>query len=520
MKKILFNFSFFYFIYYNILFLTMANLNEILKMDKKTNELGIYKLTPVEAFLINKNLPYGTKFILESEYNRKYLYNSSNKKKSLLNQKINRTSNEIISNKEIKQNQNDDNIEIKKIKDNYIKLIYKGKTHLNSNFIIRCKCLIFLYQFSRKFELEPIFIYNNPSIRDIENNVIKRKYDSFYQFKLSIRKFWLYCFQKEKNKINQIKKLCKFSEEEFNNIDKLNEETIIKIYNSLSIDESISLFQVKTNESNLKIESNSYFNIQKQGKIPLISPIIKDNSFTTNESLLNEEKNLLCEKIKSLNSIQLQGIIPLLSDFFTDINNITDKYVEFDIELLNKEQTEKVEEYVNKCIEYNNKFIYDNNNKKIDNYNCNINENKNKEKIIENKKKNILEDTSSLSVNSINIVDIKKNIENINIDENDDIINKIKNNKEKYKKNSNNNYNYNNNDNNIIFTENSILNQNKSLEQSKIETTSLFNPLVVSDKNFTNSQNLSLNYLVNKSSPNLSQKSNQLNYDSESFDYH
>ena len=520
MKKILFNFSFFYFIYYNILFLTMANLNEILKMDKKTNELGIYKLTPVEAFLINKNLPYGTKFILESEYNRKYLYNSSNKKKSLLNQKINRTSNEIISNKEIKQNQNDDNIEIKKIKDNYIKLIYKGKTHLNSNFIIRCKCLIFLYQFSRKFELEPIFIYNNPSIRDIENNVIKRKYDSFYQFKLSIRKFWLYCFQKEKNKINQIKKLCKFSEEEFNNIDKLNEETIIKIYNSLSIDESISLFQVKTNSSNLKIESNSCFNIQKQGKIPLLSPIIKDNSFTTNESLLNEEKNLLCEKIKSLNSIQLQGIIPLLSDFFTDINNITDKYVEFDIELLNKEQTEKVEEYVNKCIEYNNKFIYDNNNKKIDNYNCNINENKNKEKIIENKKKNILEDTSSLSVNSINIVDIKKNIENINIDENDDIINKIKNNKEKYKKNSNNNYNYNNNDNNIIFTENSILNQNKSLEQSKIETTSLFNPLVVSDKNFTNSQNLSLNYLVNKSSPNLSQKSNQLNYDSESFDYH
>ena len=535
MKKILFNFSFFYFIYYNILFLTMANLNEILKMDKKTNELGIYKLTPVEAFLINKNLPYGTKFILESEYNRKYLYNSSNKKKSLLNQKINRTSNEIISNKEIKQNQNDDNIEIKKIKDNYIKLIYKGKTHLNSNFIIRCKCLIFLYQFSRKFELEPIFIYNNPSIRDIENNVIKRKYDSFYQFKLSIRKFWLYCFQKEKNKINQIKKLCKFSEEEFNNIDKLNEETIIKIYNSLSIDESISLFQVKTNSSNLKIESNSCFNIQKQGKIPLISPIIKDNSFTTNESLLNEEKNLLCEKIKSLNSIQLQGIIPLLSDFFTDINNITDKYVEFDIELLNKEQTEKVEKYVDKCIEYNNNYnidkINNNNIKIIDNYNNNINDNNNNvDNKLKNKRKILLETPSSKNLNSINNEDIKKNIEITNDDENDDnnlnlkynegnnIPNNIKSNKENYKKN--NTYNYNNNDNNIIFTENSILNQNKSLEQSKIETTSLFNPLVVSDKNFTNSQNLSLNYLVNKSSPNLSQKSNQLNYDSESFDYH
>ena len=39
----------------------MANLNEILKMDKKTNEIGIYKLTPVEPFLINKNLPYGIK---------------------------------------------------------------------------------------------------------------------------------------------------------------------------------------------------------------------------------------------------------------------------------------------------------------------------------------------------------------------------------------------------------------------------------------------------------------------------
>ena len=53
----------------------MANLNEILKMDKKTNDIGIYKLTPVEAFLINKNLPYGIKLITDTEYNRKYNWN-------------------------------------------------------------------------------------------------------------------------------------------------------------------------------------------------------------------------------------------------------------------------------------------------------------------------------------------------------------------------------------------------------------------------------------------------------------
>ena len=50
----------------------MANLNEIFQMDKKTNEIGVYNLTPVEAFVINKNLPFGTKFILENDYERTY----------------------------------------------------------------------------------------------------------------------------------------------------------------------------------------------------------------------------------------------------------------------------------------------------------------------------------------------------------------------------------------------------------------------------------------------------------------
>ena len=50
----------------------MANLNEIFQTDKKTNEIGVYNLTPVEAFLINKHLPFGTKFILENEYKRMY----------------------------------------------------------------------------------------------------------------------------------------------------------------------------------------------------------------------------------------------------------------------------------------------------------------------------------------------------------------------------------------------------------------------------------------------------------------
>ena len=513
----------------------MANLNEILKMDKKTNDIGIYKLTPVEAFLINKNLPYGIKLITDTEYNRKYSY-LTNKKKILLNQKINRRTKEINSNKKNKETQIDENIEIKKVKDNYIKLIYKGKSHINFNFIIKCKCLIFLYQLSTKFELEPIFIYNKPSIRDIENNVFNGNYDSFFQFKLSIRKFWLYFFQKEKNKIDQVKKLCKFSEEEFKNIDKLNEDIIIKIYNSLLIDENTSLFQVKTISSSLTNESNSVVNNQGEGKNVLVSPInIKDNSIVTNDSLLNDEKNILCEKIKSLTPSQLQGIIPLLSDFFGNINNSTDKYVEFDIELLNKEQTEKVEKYVDKCIEYNNNYnidkINNNNIKIIDNYNNNINDNNNDvDNKLKNKRKILLETPSSKNLNSINNEDIKKNIEITNDDENDDnnlnlkynegnnIPNNIKSNKENYKKN--NTYNYNNNDNNIIFTENSILNQNKSLDQSKIETNTLFNPLVVSDKNLTNSPNVSLNYYVNKTSPQFSQKSNQLNFESESFDIH
>ena len=57
----------------------MANLNDILQMDKKTNQIGVYNLTPVEAFLINKNLPFGTKLVLENELKRKFI---SKKRKS------------------------------------------------------------------------------------------------------------------------------------------------------------------------------------------------------------------------------------------------------------------------------------------------------------------------------------------------------------------------------------------------------------------------------------------------------
>ena len=506
----------------------MATLNEIFKMDKKTNEIGIYNLTPVEAFLINKNLPYGTKLVTEIEYNRKFSFNIINKKKCLLNKKIKRSLREINTNKK----QNDDRIKIKKkVKDNYIKLIYKRKSHKNFNYIIRCKCLIFLYQLSKKFELHPIFICNKPSIRDIENNVLKDKYDSFYQFKLSIRKFWLYFFQKKK--IDQVKILCKFSEEAFDNIDKLNEYNIIKYFNSLVIDENTSLFQVKSLSPNLTNKSNSVFNNIQEENIPLICPNCNDNSIITNESILKNEKNNLCEKIKYLTSIQLQGIIPLLSEFFTNVNNITDQYFEFDIDLLNKEQTEKVEKYVDKCIEYNNKNNNNNSNIKIiDNYDININDNNNSdEKIDKNKKIIVLDTPSSKNSNNIND-DITKILEVINEEQNahnnlnqinndsNNISNIIKSNKENYKKNNNYNYNNNNNDNNISFKENSMLIQNKSLEQSK-DIISLFNPLVASDNNLTNSQNISLNYYVNKTnSSHLSQKSNQSNYDSESFDFH
>lgn len=62
-----------------------------------------------------------------------------------------------------------------------------------------------------------------------------------------------------------------------------------------------------------------------------------------------------------------------------------------------------------------------------------------------------------------------------------------------------------------IITENSFLNQ--ALDQSKIENTTLFNPLNISDRNISN-QNISLDY-INKSPHNTS----QLNFD-ESFDFH
>jgi len=481
----------------------MANLNEIFQMDKKTNEIGVYNLTPVEAFVINKNLPFGTKFILENDYERTY-YIGKKKRKSSLKKKINRSSINKINkeNKIVKEIKN--KIPKVKYKNIHWKLIYKGKSHINPFFMIKCKCLLFLSKISNEFEFEPFLINNNPSIRDIENNVKKCKYESFYEFKLSIRNFWLYYFKNEKKFIEQIKKLCNFSEETFENIEKLKEDSLIKKYNSLLIDEHNSLFQIKALSSNLTIESNSNVNIQGERKKSLIplSKINENNSLTTYESILNEEKNILCEKIKSLTSNQLEGIIPLLSDYFTDINNITDQYVEFDIELLNQEQIEKVKKYVNECITLNKKLKIP-----IQNNILQV-ENDEKEK---NNKKFLLETSVNSNLNSI----IGNDRENIDLNINEDYNkvspgNHIKN-IEKRNINHSNLINDNHNDNNnISCPENSGYNQNI---ESKFENSTLLNPL-----NISQNQNLSLDYYVEKSM-NYTNNSSQFNFD-ESFDFH
>jgi hypothetical protein len=495
----------------------MANLNEIFQTDKKTNEIGVYNLTPVEAFLINKHLPFGTKFILENEYKR--MYYIGKKRKCSFKKKINRSSMSSIDiiNKE-KNNEKliKNKIPNLKYKNFHLKLIYKGKSHINPVFMIKCKCLIFLSKISNEFELEPFLIYNTPSIRDIESNVMKCKYESFYEFKLSIRNFWLHYFKNEKKSIGQIKKLCNFSEVTFENIEKLKEDSVIKKYNSLLIDEHNSLFQTKTISSNLTIESNSNVNIQAEKKKDLIthSKIKETNSLTTHESLLNDEKNILCEKIKSLTSNQLQGIIPLLSDYFTDINNITDPYVEFDIELLNQNQIEKLEQYVNECINLNNKM-------KIPIQN-NILQVENNEKGKKNKKF-LLETPINSNLNTINSINENESVNiNLNIKEGKNNLTSEKNinNLEKSSINQNsiinenNNNNNNNNDNNNInnnipFTD-SGFNQNM---ESKLENSTLLNPL-----NSSQNQNLSLEYYVEKSM-NFSHNSSQLNLD-ESFDFH
>ena len=69
----------------------MSYLNDILRMNINTNEIGVYNLTPVQAFLINKNLPFGIKLILENDYNKKIISNSSKiKSNNLLEKKIKR----------------------------------------------------------------------------------------------------------------------------------------------------------------------------------------------------------------------------------------------------------------------------------------------------------------------------------------------------------------------------------------------------------------------------------------------
>ena len=488
----------------------MSYLNDILRMNINTNEIGVYNLTPVQAFLINKNLPFGIKLILENDYNKKIISNSSkNKSNNLLEKKIKRIK-KITSN-----NSNTNNTsESSKKKLKYNKII-NDKNHIDLNLIVKYKCLIFLTKIS-EIDLEPIFIYNNPSLRDIENDVNQNKYISFFQFKLSIRKFWLHFYKNKKNKkvLQQTEKLCILSEDIFSQIDKLPENIIIQEYNKLILKDKISLFKTKSLSKNLNFDEKIKINNKKDNT--------SINKF--DDSYLNEEKNILIEKIKCLTQYQLTGIIPLLSDFFSNINNVTDQYVEFDIEKLNQEQILKVEKYVEECIKVN---IQNKIHTIINNSNINCSPNNKNNKINNDNNNNIFNFNfnNNDNNNSIQYNDSIINnsfFENQNSNENISILNILKNaedDKNSYsKKKKNNNKENSNND---LFTENSFYNLNKSFEQTKLENSNLFNPLNISNISVVSEKNIfpdaSLDFFINKES---SKKSNYSYNDSDYFDFH
>ena len=162
-----------------------------------------------------------------------------------------------------------------------------------------------------------------------------------------------------------------------------------------------------------------------------------------------------------LTQYQLTGIIPLLSDFFSNINNVTDQYVEFDIEKLNQEQILKVEKYVEECIKVN---IQNKIHTIINNSNINCSPNNKNNKINNDNNNNIFNFNfnNNDNNNSIQYNDSIINnsfFENQNSNENISILNILKNaedDKNSYsKKKKNNNKENSNND---LFTENSFYN--------------------------------------------------------------
>lgn len=180
------------------------------------------------------------------------------------------------------------------------------------------------------------------SLKEIEKKIKISAYSSSYQFGMEIRGIWNYNFSKSTINSDIYQKtitLSNYFEEIFKDIENTS-DVIGEIH-------EIHKIVSKLHEKVCTLNKNSAnTNNMKQEKILSIS----EKPMTTSE------KTQLGIKIKMLNYDQLKGIIKIVSDSITMVEQ-NSKYFEFDIETLPTKKLRELEKYVKNCLKAKSSLI-------------------------------------------------------------------------------------------------------------------------------------------------------------------
>jgi hypothetical protein len=384
------------------------------KNTKNQLKLGEFNFTPLECLILNKKMPYGFKFEVETNISKsseqsktlikrnkeKEKDNHNNVKRNLINadKNLNKNNNspkenlsnnntkklkKIVTKENISNNNKNSNSESYKIMMKCNSGLDKIKSNPKSNFFYHSK------------------IPNSPSLSGIEKKIKNFEYKTVNEFCEDLRKLWNFQFKNYAKEPSIYQNICKLS---------LLSDQICKELSNENVTEN------KREEiSNIK---------KRTEKIKKDLDEIKGNNLNENNNKINRRENMekinhLASLIRRLDKQQLKGIIPILSD---NNENNNSKMFEFDLEQLPYDKFKKLEEYVKSCFandkkKHNNNYTNNNNNNNNNNKNTHLNNginkalnkkdnkainNNNNNKQIQNDKTNITKKINNTSENVIN----------------------------------------------------------------------------------------------------------------------
>ena len=432
----------------------ISNINQKSQIQSQL-KLGEYFLTPLESFIINKQMPHG--FKLESEENilKIAVLEQKDCKKTKKNknlQKLPGIPYPRLNHKNVKKNENQ---QIKRRINKGLNIDNIPNDISREKYKIAKKCKIGMERIKDYPLANNFYEFNNvelPSLSKVEKKLNNYEYDSFYDFEMDIRRIWNYFFYEgekgNKDIYEKTSKICEKWENICSELENYNVDMHESISNSiLRRAERTKKEMLEYNDNNILNEKDKINNDKDIEKENIINGGIYNNNNCNKEcEMTKEEKNMLGNLIRNnLNMSQLRGI----AKFLMGKDDV--KVLEFDIDKLSNEQLRKLEKYVNECVEENNSNA--NSNKKANN-----DKNKNKDNNINNSQ-----------INKGKENEIIYNNKNINNEENNDKTNNEKkengivndNDKKESKKENGQVMNNENGNKNNIINDNNNNNKNK-----------------------------------------------------------